>query len=850
MKLTFTACMQLAGKTPSAFSATARWAINAPALALAAMLAHASPVMAADVAMTEFYNARLNYYFVTPKADDKAALDTVPGWARTGKSFIVSDSAENGGVPLSRFYFDKVARGQSRGSHFYTALDADRVALRALNPGNTQAARLPFDEGTNGYVALPLVSGKGGSCAAGLLPVYRAFRGIARFPDDPNHRFTTDVISHNVLVADGWDDEGVTFCAIAASAAKTSVALQVLDGPISNAEVCYDRNGDSVCADSEEVTRSNSSGVATLQVPSVDVGNYRWLARVGTDATNVTTGAIGTSYVLTAPSARSLSSTTISPLTTLLQTYMEQSGGGVADAEKWFKVQTGITASPLDDYTKALDVGALTLSRVVVAALQAQAQLLLPLVGQRDLLGTTISRTDLDRVVPTALLGIVADLAATARATAIVNAATPVARETAIYSATAKLVAEASDLTVVNAPTKIALTRMARDTTSAAVADGASMPSFSYGDANNWFYRAYAATAADNTVDASGLSHYYDAHRYMSVGKFTEWGSGNVQSRSGDFHWSGKAWVSCPLGFRSALTARDAAGSRLSYYCDGRSSDRTSQSLVNVSGRLMSEVIADFRKFPGSDAGIAYANWGTSNPSLLGVTTFPAASMLTYQTSMNIDNAYGYNPDFPAVLVASAETAAGGDTRVGASFACATNNSATVATTLEEMIAKNPGKPCIFAQSSNADGLSLTPHEVWLSTSLFMRTLGNATTLPLGTGNYYSANLRIRAAFAVGNKVNYLSCYERRSDSTSLNCALIGSGTYKIETLGDARVLSFQNQPTATLAGGYAQVMIERGGKIFYGFQVTPGSVTSSMRLNLTATNALFTKLGLPPLVP
>ena len=209
MKLTFSACTQVAGKRPSAFFATSRLATTA--LALAAMLAHASPVMAADVAMTEFYNARLNYYFVAPKEDHKAALDTVPGCARTGKSYIVSDTAENGGVQLSRFYFDKVARGQSRGSHFYTALDTDRAALRALNPGNTQAARSPFDEGTN-----------------------------------------------------------------------------------------------------------------------------------------------GTSCVLTAPSARSLSSANISPLTTLLQTYMEQSGGGVADAEKWFKVQTGINSSPLDDYSTTL----------------------------------------------------------------------------------------------------------------------------------------------------------------------------------------------------------------------------------------------------------------------------------------------------------------------------------------------------------------------------------------------------------------------------------------------------------------------------------------------------------------
>ena len=40
--------------------------------------------------MTEFYNAGLNQYFITPYADEAAMLDaaiTIKGWARTGVSF-------------------------------------------------------------------------------------------------------------------------------------------------------------------------------------------------------------------------------------------------------------------------------------------------------------------------------------------------------------------------------------------------------------------------------------------------------------------------------------------------------------------------------------------------------------------------------------------------------------------------------------------------------------------------------------------------------------------------------------------------------------------------------------------
>ena len=42
--------------------------------------------------------------------------------------------------------------------------------------------------------------------ASGLLPVYRAFVGGIRFPDDPNHRFTTNIVAYKTArVAQGWD---------------------------------------------------------------------------------------------------------------------------------------------------------------------------------------------------------------------------------------------------------------------------------------------------------------------------------------------------------------------------------------------------------------------------------------------------------------------------------------------------------------------------------------------------------------------------------------------------------------------------------------------------------------------
>lgn len=162
--------------------------------------------------MIEYYFAALDYYFITSRAGDIAALDTVTGWARTGKSFKVYTAQQTGTLGLNRYYFDQIAVRNTRGSHFYTVVQAEKDALAGLNPTNAQTPRLPFNEGVDSYAFTPVVEGVGGSCVTGQVPVYRIFRGQTRFPDNPNHRFTTDTAIYNSFVALGWDGEGVKFC--------------------------------------------------------------------------------------------------------------------------------------------------------------------------------------------------------------------------------------------------------------------------------------------------------------------------------------------------------------------------------------------------------------------------------------------------------------------------------------------------------------------------------------------------------------------------------------------------------------------------------------------------------------
>ncbi len=162
--------------------------------------------------MVEYRFAPLDYYFITSREADKVALDATTGWARTGETFLVNVAQVTGTLGINRFYFDKAALNATRGSHFHTLLASDITALTTLNPTNANTPGLPQSEGVDAFAYAPLVTGVGGSCTNGLVPVYRLFRGTARFPDNPNHRFTTSVATYNSFVALGWDGEGVNFC--------------------------------------------------------------------------------------------------------------------------------------------------------------------------------------------------------------------------------------------------------------------------------------------------------------------------------------------------------------------------------------------------------------------------------------------------------------------------------------------------------------------------------------------------------------------------------------------------------------------------------------------------------------
>ena len=169
--------------------------------------------IAVGITLVEYYISSLDYYFLTGRVGDKTALDALPNvFARTGQQIKMYAAPNVDTLPLERHYFDKVARGGSRGSHFFTALPSDQILMTSLNPTNAPLPAKPFLEGIEGY-AIPKTAA--GSCPTGSTPIYRAFKGAPRYVDDGNHRFSASLAQHEDMVNRlGWTDDGVVFCGL------------------------------------------------------------------------------------------------------------------------------------------------------------------------------------------------------------------------------------------------------------------------------------------------------------------------------------------------------------------------------------------------------------------------------------------------------------------------------------------------------------------------------------------------------------------------------------------------------------------------------------------------------------
>jgi hypothetical protein len=161
-------------------------------------------VMDEPPSVIEFYNARLDHYFITASPAEAAAIDAGnagPDWSRTGYSF-----RPGGSTPVCRFYGSP---SPGPNSHFYSALAGECDALKALQALTPSSLPRWNFEGYAFATTLPV----GGACPTYTVPVYRAYNNGFALGKDSNHRITTNPYALQEVIAKGWRFEGVVMCA-------------------------------------------------------------------------------------------------------------------------------------------------------------------------------------------------------------------------------------------------------------------------------------------------------------------------------------------------------------------------------------------------------------------------------------------------------------------------------------------------------------------------------------------------------------------------------------------------------------------------------------------------------------
>ena len=179
-------------------------ALGGIAVALLPMLAHAQTP--APVTVVEYYNKTIASYFLTGRASEQAALDTVADFQRTGVSFtaVAAGGAVEPLYPICRYRI--AVAGSNFSSHFYgLPLDCSVIDEARL-------AQFSY-EGTDFSVETPT----SGACpASSPVPIYRALRAITPV-DVPNHCYSVSAAAYADMLTRGWKGEGVVFCAKSAT---------------------------------------------------------------------------------------------------------------------------------------------------------------------------------------------------------------------------------------------------------------------------------------------------------------------------------------------------------------------------------------------------------------------------------------------------------------------------------------------------------------------------------------------------------------------------------------------------------------------------------------------------------
>ncbi len=619
-----------------------------------------------------------------------------------------------------------------------------------------------------------------------------------------------------------------------AATSMTGVPVTVIDGAIQNATVCLDRNDNGACDAGEPSGKTNADGKVTLQVDSADAGKYPVVAVVGTDAVDADTGAVPAPFTLKEPADQP---GVISPLTTLVHAYVQASGGSSAAAASAIKDQLGLAASPFDDFTKdSSDTGkqAANVARLIVVTTQVQRS---APADARGTNGAPLTPAQIDTAINARLLQILPTvILAVLDSPVLSGGGATLAEKEAAIAAAAQQVAAESGLSKDNIGAVVAAIGQTSvpDSATETPTDTASLRWFEFTDVNNYYLRAFLATAAQNTTDAGGKRHFTEVRERKINGVASEWGMGAMDWKRSQMYWTGSAWFDCPTDFVHEATPFDSAGESESLYCNSQKS-KSKRSDRDIAGLKMIDVVREIRAYPLTESQGKFANWGP-NPALpaiqaaLGDSVFPAGSKLRYQTSTDLDNPEYYD-----------RTSAGRATIALASDPMNPNTANWRTATLAEFTGWNTGDlaGAVAATDVNGNNARVLLNRDYVKgdgTAAYKRYMVGFDAATLKARFYEcEGDMAKRAQTPPANGTLYINGVS--------TCAAIFNTTYTISTRGDGKVLRFAAEPTQLGNTGY-RLFVERSGITYTGGQ-DKLQVNNQQRLNMQAADALLLSLGL-----
>ena len=154
------------------------------------------------------------HFFYSSDPGEQSYVDSGAAGAflRTGRTFKIGGASQ-----VCRFY-GSVTPGPN--SHFFTVDPGECDGLKGAQVSPTPATAQQWNYEGIGFATTPATAAADGakSCPASTLPVHRAYNnayppGGGKNPWDSNHRYALLQSDVADMVAIGWQDEGIVFCA-------------------------------------------------------------------------------------------------------------------------------------------------------------------------------------------------------------------------------------------------------------------------------------------------------------------------------------------------------------------------------------------------------------------------------------------------------------------------------------------------------------------------------------------------------------------------------------------------------------------------------------------------------------